>query len=134
LSNPELLRTSLLAAVPLLILEIKARGGPDAHDVEFIRAFGGVSSEEGLNTLVQGREAFGIERGDHVLGAHGDELLYRSRRKGKTAHVFNLFARALAILSFAPGGVRFLGDRYVGLPPMDASIFATEGGPSCPTP
>jgi hypothetical protein len=46
------------------------------------------------------------------LAEHGDRLLFRSKRKGETVEAFTMCAKALAILSFFPGGVTFLGDTY----------------------
>ena len=43
-----------------------------------------------------------------TIAEHGDLILFRSKKRGETAKAFNALARALAILSFVPGGVRFL--------------------------
>mgnify|MGYP001611822850 CR=1 FL=1 len=48
-----------------------------------------------------------------VIAEKGDNILYRSRKRGETADAFNALAKALAILSIvAVGGVRFLGERW----------------------
>jgi len=41
-----------------------------------------------------------------------DTLLYGSKKIGGTAEVFNRLAEGLAILSFVPGGVNFLGRHW----------------------
>lgn len=40
-----------------------------------------------------------------VIAEKGDVILYRSKKRGGTAAAFNALAEAVAILSFAPGGV-----------------------------
>ncbi|GHO98662.1 hypothetical protein KSF_087100 [Reticulibacter mediterranei] len=77
-----LLQTSLSAAVPLRVLDYYEQGGPTAADVEAARVYG--------------RDA---------LAPHGDLLLFRSRKEGETAALFNGLAKALAVLAFLPGGV-----------------------------
>jgi len=47
-----------------------------------------------------------------AVAEKGDVLQFRSKRKGETAEAFNRLAEGLACLSFAPGGVRFLGVRW----------------------
>lgn len=47
-----------------------------------------------------------------VVGEKGDAIQFRSKTKGRTAEAFNALAKGIAILSFAPGGVQFLGDLY----------------------
>jgi len=47
-----------------------------------------------------------------VIGEKGDVAQFKSKKKGETADAFNTIARALAILSFMPGGVTFLGEHY----------------------
>jgi hypothetical protein len=78
----ELLQTSLSVAVPLWVLDFYEQGGPTTADIEAARAYG--------------RDA---------LAPHGDTLLFRSRKEGETAAMFNGLAKALAVLSFSPGGV-----------------------------
>lgn len=46
--------------------------------------------------------------GQHIA-EHGDVVLYKSKKKGETAEAFNQLAVGLAVLAFAPGGVRFMG-------------------------
>lgn len=52
---------------------------------------------------IRGREL------SQVVAERGDVILYRA--KG-TAEAFNALAEAVAILSFQPGGVEFLGRRW----------------------
>jgi hypothetical protein len=87
--NSELLRISLSAAVPLIIAELKARGGPTAEDLTTARAAAG------------------------TLGEHGDELMYRGKHSAQT---FNSLAFAVAVLAFCPGGCKVFGDRYEANP------------------
>jgi hypothetical protein len=89
-NTQDLLRVSLSAAVPLRIIDLYEQGGPDVTAIEEARAFG------------------------KQLAAKGDLLLYRSRREGETAALFNGLAQALAVLSFLPGGVPplFGGDAF----------------------
>ncbi|MFC4336046.1 hypothetical protein [Salininema proteolyticum] len=42
-----------------------------------------------------------------IIGTKGDALLYPSKTKGRTAHVFNAVAEAITIMSYQPGGVDF---------------------------
>jgi len=44
-----------------------------------------------------------------VIAESGDVLQFRGSRKGAAAEAFNALARALAILSFLPDGVKFSG-------------------------
>jgi hypothetical protein len=83
-----LLAATLELAVPLCIADLRAAGGPREEDRERARRF----ADE--------------------LASHGDELLYRSREKGGSAALFAELARALAVLAWQPGGVRFAGLRW----------------------
>jgi hypothetical protein len=82
------LSIALSAAVPLHILELQAKGGPDADDFTKATAMSA------------------------VLGERGDVLLFGSKKKGEAAEIFNGLARALAVLSFVPGGVRLFGNHW----------------------
>lgn len=78
-----LLRIALSAAVPLWIGKLKTRQWSEL-----------------------------MERRDkcvEMIASHGDNILYRSKKPGQTAEAFNALAEAIAILSFAPGGVRVFG-------------------------
>lgn len=84
----DLLRISLSAAVPLHIEELKQRGGPNEAE------------------LAQAREA------SRLVAEKGDRLMFRGKKAGESAQVFNALAFGLAVLSFCPGGVTFLGDKW----------------------
>lgn len=43
------------------------------------------------------------------VAEHGDHILYRSKKKGKTAAAFNALAEGVAALSFCPGGITLFG-------------------------
>lgn len=79
----EVLRASLEMAVPLWIEELK--GLPYEMVLDRMRWCGQVVAEK------------------------GDVIQFPSKKKGETAHAFSRLAEGLAALSFAPGGVTFLG-------------------------
>lgn len=54
-----------------------------------------------------------------VIGEGGDVLQFGSGRDGAAAERVNALARALAILSFLPNGVRFCGVRFRNVHPED---------------
>jgi len=76
-----LLPLTLDVAVPLRIDEIRRRGGPTAADLKKAQDYG------------------------ITLASRGDRLLFRSKKKGETAELFNGLAHAVAVLAFLPGGV-----------------------------
>jgi hypothetical protein len=47
-----------------------------------------------------------------MIAEHGDDILYRSPRKGKSAEAFNALARGLACAAYQPGGVWFMGTHF----------------------
>lgn len=47
-----------------------------------------------------------------VIAAHGDDLLYRSKKPGRTAEVFNALARGIAIGAHQPGGITVFGQHW----------------------
>lgn len=57
------------------------------------------------------RHRIGREDGAFIA-SHGDDILYRGHKKGKSAAAFNALARGLAAAAFQPGGVRFAGLRW----------------------
>ena len=57
-------------------------------------------------TKIQEASEFGKE-----LAEHGDVLLYGGK-KGEAAKMFNKTARAVALLSFLPGGVTLFGTHW----------------------
>lgn len=79
----DLLRTSLQAAVPLWIMEVR----PWTWERRLEEA----------------------KRCSDVVGAHGDDLLFGGRH---CADAFNALARGAAIMAYAPGGVTVFGDHY----------------------
>lgn len=81
------LAIAVSAAVPLLILEYRAAGGPTDDDRERAR------------------------RAAQVVAEKGDVLQYRGR-SGEAAAVFNALVDGLAVLAFCPGGVRFCGHHF----------------------
>ena len=44
-----------------------------------------------------------------VIASTSDNVLYKSKKAGKTAEAFNALAEGLACLAFVPGGVRAFG-------------------------
>lgn len=82
----ELLRTTLATAVPLWQLEYEQR------PLAVLIAMAGDKAQD--------------------IAEHGDVILYRGKKKGESAAAFNSLAQSIAILSFMPGGITFLGDHY----------------------
>ena len=81
-----LLRISLSAAVPLWIEQCKAIP---------------------LDLLMnRGREI------SQIIAEKGDIIQFRSKTQGETAKAFNALAEGLTIMSFVPGGVKFLGMHF----------------------
>lgn len=78
-----LLQSTLACAVPLWIERLKRE--PWSHVQERTRVCGDAIAET------------------------GDVILFKSKRKGKTAEAFNRLAEGVACLAFAPGGVRVFG-------------------------
>jgi len=81
-----LLRAALGAAVPLWVIELRKRPWSEIQAI--------------------------VHECADVIASKGDVILYRSKKKGESAAAFNALAKGLAALSFAPGGVTFLGDHY----------------------
>ncbi len=85
----DLMRLTLQVGVPLKQMEIRHRKGP--FDWEFAN----------------------IQRLGMELGAKGDALQFRSpNQKGVAADLMAGLIDAIAVLSFQPGGVEFLGKRW----------------------
>lgn len=82
------LAIAMQTAVPLHIMQIKERGGPNAEDM------------------------VGAQKTSTMLGERGDVLLFGGGKKGECADLFNRTARAIAILSFCPGGVDLFGQHF----------------------
>jgi hypothetical protein len=45
----------------------------------------------------------------NMIVAHGDDILYKSKKPGETAAAFNALAEGIAMLAFLPGGIRAFG-------------------------
>lgn len=91
---PNMLGISLSAAVPLRIMELRGKGGPDEADWRRAKDFG------------------------PVLAERGDRLLFRGKGKkdeGEAAKMFNETAHAIAVMSFLPWGIRVFGQHFQGL-------------------
>jgi hypothetical protein len=84
-ANGILLQSSLVLAVPLRIADLEAAGGPTDADRARARAIA------------------------DDLGAHGNDLLYRSATKGETERFFVELVQTIAVLSYAPLGIRIFG-------------------------
>lgn len=85
-NNP--LAIAMAAAVPLHIMRIQAKGGPNAADM-----------------------AKAQETSDR-LGEHGDILLHGGGKKGEASDLFNRTAHAAAVLAFVPGGICIFGQHF----------------------
>ena len=59
-------------------------------------------------------EMDGIEASDFCMKM--EYVLHRGPNKGDSADAFNLLAKCIALLSFAPGGIRAFGTHYRGNP------------------
>lgn len=81
--NGDLIKIALSAAVPLWIMQFKQ-----------------FTAEE--RTIMAGRYG-------QVVAEHGDNILFKSKKKGATADAFNNLAKGVACLAFAPGGVTVMG-------------------------
>jgi hypothetical protein len=81
--NAALLATMLEVAVPLWIERVRS-----------------MTPEQ---RLARAREA------GQIVAEKGDVLQFRSKKKGESANAFNALAEGLAVLAFAPGGVKFMG-------------------------
>ena len=53
-----------------------------------------------------------MRKSQDVLADKAADLLYRSKKKGDSADAFNATARAIAALSFCPGGVTAFGGHW----------------------
>ena len=82
------LTTMMQAAVPLHVLQLKDKGGPDAAD------------------MAKAKES------SDMLGERGDVLLFGGGKKGECADLFNRTAHAIAVLAFCPGGVDIFGAHF----------------------
>lgn len=98
-SNGELLRFALILGVPKAMDDLRLRGGPDAADWEKARTFADTLAEK------------------------GDNLIYKSTKKGETAALCAELIRMLAIMAFVPGGVSAWGLHFdAGTPDESGQI------------
>lgn len=89
--NDNLLKFMLSAAVPLRIIAMVEKGGPDADDKKRAQ-----------------------EAASDLLGEKGDLLLCVGGKEGEAAKLFNGLAHIIAVLSFCPGGVTTFGQTFDG--------------------
>lgn len=109
MSANALLPGLLAIAVPLHLERFRAQGGPTEADVARAMEFG--------ERIGRGCEEQVDEAGQHVAflphpvygEADAADLLYRSKKKGETAAMFNGLAFTLAVMAYFPGGVSFAG-------------------------
>lgn len=83
-----LLKIHLSAMVPIALMELKQRGGPDDLDYERVRSY---ATE---------------------LGAKGDAILYPVKAKGQSAEMVSKLVEAIAVLAFLPGGITIFGMHF----------------------
>ena len=88
MSDNPLLQTSMQMAVPLHIMRLQEKGGPDKQDMERAQAI------------------------SDKLGEREDILLFGGGRQGECAEMFNETARAIAVLAFCPGGITIFGSHF----------------------
>lgn len=62
-------------------------------------------------------EAFGSK-----LGSEGDKLLFRSKKEGETAEMFNELAWAIHMMSYCPGGIKAFGHHFESFPSYDGYV------------
>lgn len=79
----ELLKMSLSAAVPLWIAQFKDRPWKEISQI--------------------------ASEASQFIAEHGDDILFKSKKRGATAQAFNHLAKGIAALSFVPGGVKIFG-------------------------
>jgi hypothetical protein len=81
---------ALYTAVPIWILELNQR-----------------SYEDNLKELFESASETA-----QLIGEKGDQLLFKGDKPGDTAKLFNKTARAIALMSFLPGGVTLFGRHW----------------------
>ncbi len=95
--NQDLLSIAMSAAIPLRIMQLKARGGPSKEDIQK------------------------AQKTSEMLGERGDVLIFGGGKKGEAAELFNRTAQAIAVLSFVPGGVTIFGQHFEANPGKEPS-------------
>ena len=101
----DLLSEMMRLAVPLHIMRLQEKGGPDSGDMKKAQAT------------------------SDILGEHGDILLHGGGKKGEVSDQFNRTAHAVAILSFCPGGVNLFGGHFEAKPSDSCTSFRTPRVP-----
>lgn len=102
-TNGELLRFALILGVPNAMRDLHLNGGPLDSDWAEARAFA------------------------DTLATQGDNLLYKSKKKGETAALMTQLIRALAVMAYVPGGVTAWGLHF------DAGAPDSTGEAHCST-
>lgn len=87
---PDHLSIAMAAAVPLRVMQLRERGGPNDDDR---------------------RRA---QDAAQLIGEKGDLLMFTGGKPGETARIFNETAHAIAVLAFYPGGITIFGQHYEG--------------------
>jgi len=95
-----LLRTALQVSVPLYMARL--------------------AQEPWSRILVRARECA------QVVAEKGDIILFRSKKPGQTAVVFNHLAEGIACLAFAPGGVKIFELHFQAQHPEDGLPTSEE--------
>lgn len=96
MANDPHLAIALSAAVPLWIIELQCRPDLDKY---------------------LGERAPEIAA---LVAERADLLLFRGKKKGEAARIFNATAEGIALLAFVPGGVTIFGQHYEMPHPMIA--------------
>ena len=86
--NQNTLAITLSTAVPVWIMSLQDKGGPTKKDFDELKET------------------------SKLLGEKGDILLFGGGKKGECANIFNKTAKAIAVLSFLPGGIEIFGMRF----------------------
>jgi hypothetical protein len=72
-------------------------------------------------------EVLAVAKGaSQIIAEKGDLILFRSKKKGETAEAFNALAKAIAAMSFVPGGVTTFGQHFETDP---SRLSSTKGAP-----
>src|SRR4051794_27681508 len=91
------LEIMLDASVPLKLIQIQERGGPNEEDWQQLREF---------------------QRMQLEVPDAGEALLYKVGKKGLSAQMFNLLTHTIAVLAFQPGGIDIFGRHWDGSKPI----------------
>lgn len=94
-STKALLQTHLSLHVNLYITYLQQYGGPSDLDIAEAQRIGQLIAEK------------------------GDNLLYRSSKRGETARLIDRLAFGVAVLSFSPGGVKVFDQHWETTIPVE---------------